>query len=123
MGGAVFLNDRIYGSGHVSRKWVCLDKKTGKVLGTSDMLKEGNIIYADGMLYCYGQGGVVGLAEPKLDGFNLISSFALKLSVSNDCLYVFSPRAASVIDRCDLVMIVPICSWEIPASDAAKTKA
>ncbi len=75
MGGAILYNDRIYGAGQKSRKWICLDKKTGKVLGESKMFKVGNIIFADGMLYCYGQGGTVGLIEPKSNGFNLISSF------------------------------------------------
>ena len=75
MGGVILLDGRIYGSGDKNRKWVCLDWETGEQLYESNMLKEGNIIYADGLLYCYGTGGGVGIVDPKTDNFNLISSF------------------------------------------------
>jgi outer membrane protein assembly factor BamB len=76
MGGFVLLNGRIYGAGSNSRKWVCLDWKTGKELAaTNDIGKQGNIIAADGMLYCYSEDGNVYLAEPKADGYGIISKF------------------------------------------------
>ncbi len=75
MGGAILLDGRIYGSGDKNRKWVCLDWETGEELYESSMLKVGNIIYADGLLYCYGTGGDVGIVDPKTDDFSLISSF------------------------------------------------
>lgn len=75
MGGVVLINDNLYGSGDFSRKWLCLDWKTGKELYSSTMLRNGNLIYADGILYCYDQAGYVALVEPKSDGFNLISKF------------------------------------------------
>jgi len=75
MGGVILLNGRIYGSGDSNKKWFCLDWKTGKVLFNSKMIKVGNIIWADNLLYCYGQGGNVALVEPKSDSFNLISKF------------------------------------------------
>lgn len=75
MGGAILLDGRIYGSGDKNRKWVCLDWKTGEELYESTMLKVGNIIYADGLLYCYGTGGGVGIVDPKSNDFSLISTF------------------------------------------------
>jgi outer membrane protein assembly factor BamB len=75
MGGFVVVDGRIYGAGQNSRKWVCLDWKTGKELGLSTMAKQGNIIFADGMLYCYGEEGNVLLVEPKNDGFGEIAKF------------------------------------------------
>jgi outer membrane protein assembly factor BamB len=97
MGGMVLYNERIYGSGDFSKKWVCLDWKTGKELGTSTMVKNGNIILADGMLYCYGDGGNIALAEPKTDGFGLKGKFKVPygqkfhwahLVIANKRLYV-----------------------------------
>jgi outer membrane protein assembly factor BamB len=75
MGGMVLFDGRIYGSGDFSKKWVCLDWKTGKELGTATMVKNGNIILADGMLYCYGDDGNIALVEPKPDGFDVKGKF------------------------------------------------
>ncbi len=76
MGGVILLNGKLYGSGDKSRKWFVLDWYSGKELGSSDVLsKPGNIIYADGMLYCYSETGEVALAEPKPDGYNFVSKF------------------------------------------------
>lgn len=75
MGGVVLVDGKIYGSGDKNKKWVCLDWETGEELYSSKMLKEGNIIYADDLLYCYGTGGKVGIVDPKTNDFNLISSF------------------------------------------------
>jgi len=75
MGGAVLLDDRIYGSGDANKYWYCLDWNTGETLYSSDMLKVGNIIYADGLLYCYGTGGMVGIVDPATENYELISSF------------------------------------------------
>lgn len=75
MGGAILLDGRIYGSGDKNKEWFCLDWETGEVLYSSKMLKVGNIIYSDGLLYCYGDGGNVGIVDPKSNDFSLISSF------------------------------------------------
>ncbi|RLD61015.1 MAG: hypothetical protein DRI95_14705, partial [Bacteroidetes bacterium] len=75
MGGVILIGNQLFGSGDYSRKWVCLDWKTGKELFTSKILKNGNLIYADGMLYCYDQAGYVALVEPKNASYNLISKF------------------------------------------------
>ncbi|NOR87009.1 MAG: PQQ-binding-like beta-propeller repeat protein [Bacteroidales bacterium] len=75
MGGVILLDGRIYGSGDANKKWFCLDWETGEELYSSKMLKVGNIIYADGLLYCYGTGGKVGIVDPKTNDFELISSF------------------------------------------------
>ena len=75
MGGAVLYKGIIYGGGDFSRKWVALDWNTGEELFSSTMIKYGNTIMADDMLYCYGQDGKVALVEPKKDAFNMISVF------------------------------------------------
>ncbi len=79
MGGMVLVNGKIYGSGDDNKKWFCLDWNTGKVEYSSDMMKRGNISFADGLLYCYDDAGKMGLVEPQATGFKLISSFKVPL--------------------------------------------
>jgi outer membrane protein assembly factor BamB len=75
MGGFVLVNDRIYGSDDSNKAWWCLDWKTGKEIYSEKITNKGNIIFADGMLYCYGDNGEIVLAQPLPDGFKKISSF------------------------------------------------
>jgi outer membrane protein assembly factor BamB len=75
LGGVVLLDGRIYGSGDFTRKWVCLDWKTGQELYSTKDLNKGNIIAADGLLYWYSQSGHVALVKPENDRFNIISQF------------------------------------------------
>lgn len=83
MGGLILHNGKIYGSGQNSHSWFCLDWKTGKELYSEKITSNGNIIYADGMLYCYGDNGEVALVQPfeavlipsQDSGFKKISSF------------------------------------------------
>lgn len=73
-GGVVLLDGRIYGSGD-KKSWHCLDWETGEELYKSKMIKNGNIIYADCLLYLYSEGGEVAIVDPKSNDFSLISSF------------------------------------------------
>ena len=75
MGGVILLDGKIYGSGDYNREWFCLDWKTGEQLYTSKEMKKGNIIFADGMFYCYSQSGNVHLVDPKTENFEPVSSF------------------------------------------------
>jgi outer membrane protein assembly factor BamB len=76
VGGFVLVNGKIYGAGNASRKWVCLDWETGNEIGTSTFSsRQGNIIYADGMLYCYSEDGNVYLSEAAANGFNIVGKF------------------------------------------------
>ena len=77
MGGVIVLNDRIYGSGDANKKWFCIDWKTGELLFLSKEIKVGNVIYADGLLYCYGQDGKISLVKPEENAFNVISTFTV----------------------------------------------
>lgn len=107
MGGIVLYEGRIYGSGDFSKKWVSLDWKTGKELGTSTLVKNGNIILADGMLYCYGDCGNIALASPKPEGFEVKGKFKVPYGqkyhwahtvIANKKLYVRHGDALMVYD-------------------------
>lgn len=58
--------------------WVCLDWSSGKVMYEAKGVdSQGQIIYADGMLYCYGERGTVGLVAATPKEHKVISSFRI----------------------------------------------
>ncbi len=73
MGGAVLLNGYLYGSGDRNRSWKCLDWETGDTTWTSTAIAKGNVIYADGNLYCYTEKGELALVKPDPGNFDLVS--------------------------------------------------
>jgi outer membrane protein assembly factor BamB len=75
MGGYVLVNGLLYGADDEGKAWYCLDWKTGKVVYSNNITAKGNIIFADGMLYCYGEKGEIVLAMPSAIGFSRICGF------------------------------------------------
>jgi hypothetical protein len=67
MGSFVVLGNYIYGPADQGLKWYGLKWETGETVFGESIIKKGNITYADGMLYLYGEDGKVVLAEP-VDG-------------------------------------------------------
>jgi outer membrane protein assembly factor BamB len=107
MGGVVLVNGKIYGQGDKNRKLFCLDWSTGKVLYSGNYMAPGNIIYSDGLIYVYGENGMVGLIEPQEGQFNLISTFKVPyganqhwahLVIANKKLYVRHGTSLMVYD-------------------------
>lgn len=97
MGGVVLLDGKIYGSGQNNREWFCLDWKTGETLYSSKMLGRGNVIFADGKLYCYADTGEVALVDVSNGSFEKVSSFRVPygekqhwahLVINNQRMYV-----------------------------------
>ena len=43
----------------------------------ADGVGRGSVTYADGMLYCYGRKGTLGLAKATPQGYELVSSFKI----------------------------------------------
>jgi len=76
-GGAVLVDGKVHGAS-TKGQWICLDLATGKVAFTNKLVGKGSVIYADGMLYGYGENGRVGLIKIKPDGYELGSSFPVK---------------------------------------------
>jgi outer membrane protein assembly factor BamB len=58
-GGVILHKGYLYGSGHNYRGWFCLDFMTGKEMWKSDGI--GSVTYADGMLYCLDERGIMTL--------------------------------------------------------------
>lgn len=98
MGGAVYVDGYVYGSGDTSGKeWQCLDWKTGERKYASTEVAKGAVIYADGMLYGYTWKGELFMAKATPAEFRLSGKIAVKLGsdqhwahpvINNGILYV-----------------------------------
>jgi outer membrane protein assembly factor BamB len=112
-GGLVFLDGDIHGSNHRGQpgnkgSWICLDMATGNVKYQAKLVGKGCVIWAEGLLYCYGEDdGMVGLVKPTPAGYELISSFQITKgtaehwahpSISNGRLYIRHGDALMVYD-------------------------
>jgi outer membrane protein assembly factor BamB len=78
-GSALLVDGYLYGSGQKHRGWHCVDWETGEVKYTDRALGgKGNIIFADGLAYCYSEKGAVGLVKLSPEKFQVISSFKVE---------------------------------------------
>ena len=73
-GGLVLLDGHIYGS-NAKGKWICLALKDGTVCYESEGVGQGAVTSANGMLYCYGEKGMLGLAKASPAGLNWVGQF------------------------------------------------
>jgi outer membrane protein assembly factor BamB len=79
IGSVILHQGTIIGSGHSNRAWYGVDWLTGKVIFSERAIgNKGNIIFADGLLYCYSERGDMALVKPEPDNFQIISSFKIK---------------------------------------------
>jgi hypothetical protein len=79
MGGAIKVGDYLYASGHTNNNWFCIDWKTGETKYKVRDIGRGNIIFADGLLYCYSERGEMFLVKPNPETFEIVSSFKITL--------------------------------------------
>ena len=78
MHGVVLVDGCIYGTAQSANKGlVCLDWKTGKVLWNAPVVKMAAIVSADGMLYTYGDDGMVRLVKPSREAFTPVGQFTV----------------------------------------------
>lgn len=84
-GGVILIDGNIHGSSsaiyppdskeEVIGMWYCLGLATGRIEYEAKLVGKGSVIYADDMLYCYGEGGRVGLVRITPGGYEMVSSF------------------------------------------------
>ena len=79
IGGAVRVGNYIYASGHRNRLWFCTDWNTGEAMYQVSSIRECNVIYADGMLYCYSNTGDMFLVKADPEKFEMVSRFKVTL--------------------------------------------
>ena len=81
LGGVVKFGDYIYGSnwiGNNSGNWMCVKWESGKTMYNTPWFNKGQIISADGLLYCCEEKtGHVALVRPNPEKFDVISSFKI----------------------------------------------
>ena len=83
MGGAIKVGDYVYASGHMAaRYWFCVDWKTGKTIYKDNSIAPCNVVYADGMLYCYSEKGTMNLVKPNPEKYEQVSSFNVTLGTN-----------------------------------------
>jgi len=79
MGGAVFVDGYIYGSGDKNREWRCIDWETGADSYAEKTLGKGVTIYADGKLYCYSDRGELAMVRATPENFDVLSQTRVTL--------------------------------------------
>jgi len=79
MGGIIIKDGYIYGSMYRKSLWCCLSAADGKIVYSSDKLGDGNIIFADGLFYCYSEKGEMALVSATPSSFEVISKFQVRL--------------------------------------------
>ncbi len=109
MGSAILVDGYIYGSGHRKSGWHCLDWKTGQVQYTSkDFGKKGNIIYSDGLLYCYDENGKIGLVKPNPGKFETLSSFKIEKGSGPHWAHPVIKKGLLYVRHGDVLMVFSI---------------
>jgi outer membrane protein assembly factor BamB len=81
-GHVVKLGDYVYGAGE-RMYWYCVDWLTGKIMYADRTLAVGNIIAADGMLYCYSDKGEMALVNPNPQKFEIVSKFSITMGTEH----------------------------------------
>jgi outer membrane protein assembly factor BamB len=82
MGGFILKNGYVYGSKYRSSEWYCLNWNTGEVQYISKPFRNGVIIYADDLYYCYSEGGDMALVSADQNNFEVISQFKITLGTN-----------------------------------------
>jgi outer membrane protein assembly factor BamB len=82
MHGIMKVGDYLYGSGHQNRNWFCVDWKNGNTMYKVRDMAPCNVIFSDGMLYCYSEQGTMNLVKPNPEKFELVSSFKVTLGTN-----------------------------------------
>jgi outer membrane protein assembly factor BamB len=110
-GHVVLFDGCLYGANWLSNRngnWVCLDWNTGRKMYEQEWHSKGNIIYADGMLYCYEeQKGNIALVTASPKGFEVKGTLSVDYGskahwahtvISNGVLYVRHGNALMAYD-------------------------
>jgi outer membrane protein assembly factor BamB len=75
-GGLVKIDDHVYGFGQGGL--LCVNFLTGKIAWQDSSVKKGSLIYADGQLYCLGEGHEVALVEATPEAYKEKGRFKIE---------------------------------------------
>lgn len=80
---SIKIGDYLYGfSGNQPGILTAMEFKSGKVAWKDRSVDKGNCLLAEGLLYCQGESGKVGLIEPSPAGYKEISRFKIQRSAA-----------------------------------------
>lgn len=82
MGGEILKDGFVYGSNYRSSEWYCLNWNSGVLEYVVNPFANGAIVYADGLFYCYTEGGEMALVDASPNEFNVISKFNITLGTN-----------------------------------------
>jgi len=104
MGGFIKVGDYLYASGHTNNNWFCVDWKTGETKYKAQDIGRGNIIFADGMLYCYSEKGDMFLVKPNPEKLEIVSSFKITLGTNQHWAHPVIHRGVLYVRHGDALM-------------------
>jgi outer membrane protein assembly factor BamB len=108
MGGFILQDGFVYGSKYRSSEWYCLDWETGKVQYISKPFRNGVVVYADGLFYCYSEGGEMALADGDPNSFTVISEFKIPLGTNQHWAHPVLDDGRLYVRHGDALMVYDI---------------
>ena len=108
MGGVIKAGNYLYASGHMNNNWFCVDWKTGETKYKVQDIGRGNIIFADGMLYCYSEKGEMFLVKPNPEKLEIVSSFKVTFGTDQHWAHPVIHRGVLYLRHGDALMAYKI---------------
>lgn len=83
--GVVLVDGYLYGTSHRRSELMCLEMATGKVMWRTKEVRQGVVVYADGMLYVYEgpKSGIVSMVKAVPTGFERTGQFTVTEGTDN----------------------------------------
>ncbi|MCD7975824.1 MAG: PQQ-binding-like beta-propeller repeat protein [Tannerellaceae bacterium] len=104
IGAMVKVGDYAYGSGDTNRYWFCVNWKTGEISYKERGLAMGNIIYADGLLYCYSDRGEMALVKPDPAKLDVVSKFMITMGTDQHWAHPVIHKGVMYVRHGDTLM-------------------
>lgn len=104
IGAMVKVGDYAYGSGDTNRYWFCVNWKTGEITYKERGLAMGNIIYADGLLYCYSDRGEMAIVKPDPTKFDIVSKYLITMGTDQHWAHPVIHKGVMYIRHGDTLM-------------------
>jgi outer membrane protein assembly factor BamB len=108
MGGIIVTDGHIYGSMYRKGLWCCINTTTGKIIYSSNKFWDGNIIMADGRMYCYSEKGEMALVSADPSSFTVLSSFKVPLGSDQHWAHPVINNGKLYIRHGDALMVYKI---------------
>lgn len=110
MGGFILKDGYVYGSKYRSSEWYCLNWMTGVVNYNSKPFRNGVIIYADGLFYCYSEGGDMALVDANSQAMSVVSQFKIHLGTDQHWAHPVIDRGRLYVRHGNALMAYDIAS-------------